>query len=98
MSEKNKRESDSKAVPFFARYLEGQLEDLSEAEMKAVGGQRGLITTQKYPSDSEDGVSIKPDWNDIPVTRKYPSDHEDSGFGDIAVTLKYPSDQEDSVG
>jgi len=96
MSEKNKRESDSKAVPFFARYLEGQLEDLSEAEMKAVGGQRGLITTQKYPSDSEDGVSIKPDWNDIPVTRKYPSDHEDSGFGDIAVTLKYPSDQEDS--
>ncbi|MGC9524001.1 MAG: microviridin/marinostatin family tricyclic proteinase inhibitor [Limnospira sp.] len=98
MSEKNKRESDSKAVPFFARYLEGQLEDLSEAEMKAVGGRRGLITTKKYPSDSEDGVGIKPIWGDIPVRRRYPSDREDSGVGDMPVTLKYPSDHEDSGG
>ena len=44
MSEQDKQELNSKAVPFFARYLEGQLEDLSEEEMKAVGGGRGLMT------------------------------------------------------
>ena len=80
MSDIDKQQS--KAVPFFARYLEGQRE-LLEEEMEATVGGRGAMT-EKYPSDAEDGGGA--------VTLKYPSDAEDGGS---AVTLKYPSDAED---
>ncbi len=76
-------------VPFFARYLEGQIaqdlsETLSEDAMETVqGGQ--VAVTEKYPSDQDE----------VAVTLKYPSDQEDGG-GDPVTTLKYPSDQEDS--
>jgi len=74
---------DSQAVPFFARFLEGQsYEDLSEEEMAAVTGGCGeIVTTLKFPSDQEEGV-----------TKKYPSDSDE-----LAVTQKYPSDGDDAV-
>ncbi|MBW4614197.1 MAG: microviridin/marinostatin family tricyclic proteinase inhibitor [Desmonostoc vinosum HA7617-LM4] len=72
---------DSQAVPFFARFLEGQsCEDMSQEEVNSVvGGCK--VTTLKYPSDNEDGG----------VTKKYPSD------SDEFVTQKYPSDGDDHV-
>lgn len=74
---------DSQAVPFFARFLEGQsYADMSEAEVSAVTGGANFVT-KKYPSDAEDGGI---------ATRKYPSD------SDEAVTQKYPSDGDDSIG
>ncbi|OLT58510.1 microviridin/marinostatin family tricyclic proteinase inhibitor [Moorena bouillonii] len=89
MSDMNNPEENSQAVPFFARYLEGQfLEDLSKEEMEAVkGGSQFPIrsVTRKYPSDRED-------W--LPVTLKFPSDREEGGGGPI-VTLKYPSDNDE---
>lgn len=83
---KNK-DLNSRAIPFFARYLEGQMsiEDVSESDAEAVkGGCRGPIETEKYPSDAED---------DFAVTMKFPSDAED----DFAVTMKFPSDTDDEI-
>lgn len=98
MSDSDKQVSNDKAVPFFARYLEGQFcEDVSEEEMETVHGgstvistpiKGGIAITLKYPSDNEDGGSG--------VTEKYPSDKEDCGGG-VAVTKKYPSDNEEYV-
>jgi hypothetical protein len=105
MSEQDKP-INSKAVPFFARYLEEQLEDLSEEEMKAIGGGKGLIMTKKYPSDQEEGGEITDKLSDVAVTLKYPSDQEDSGgvtekypsdSDEWAVTMKYPSDGDDDI-
>ncbi|NET67137.1 MAG: microviridin/marinostatin family tricyclic proteinase inhibitor [Moorea sp. SIO1G6] len=85
MSDMKNPENNPQAVPFFARYLEGQfIEDLSKEEMEAVKGgtvlppQRGITT--KYPSDRED-------W--LPVTLKFRDD--------VFVTLKYPSDNDEEV-
>jgi Serine endopeptidase inhibitors len=82
----NNKDDISKPVPFFARYLEGQLEDLSEEEMEAVVGGE-MVTTLAYPSDQEgrdDGIV---------TTKKYPSDQEDSGFTPIpgAIDFDFPS-------
>ncbi|WP_109011043.1 microviridin/marinostatin family tricyclic proteinase inhibitor [Nostoc commune] len=96
MSENKPEELNSQAVPFFARFLEGQsFEDLSDQESEGIGGgncgvtkgvtKKGkdeLFQTRKYPSDGEDGV-----------TKKHPSDDEQ-----IFVTLKFPSDNEDNGG
>ncbi|KAB8333299.1 microviridin/marinostatin family tricyclic proteinase inhibitor [Scytonema tolypothrichoides VB-61278] len=97
MSDSDKQASNDKAVPFFARYLEGQFcEDLSEEEMENVHGgsteisdaKGGIVTTLKYPSDNEEGGSV--------ITKRHPSDKDDCGGG-ISVTRKYPSDNEDAV-
>jgi hypothetical protein len=81
MSDQNKEDLNSEAVPFFARFLEGQsAEEMSEEEMEAVKGG-GDAMTMKYPSDQEDGGV---------VTRKYPSDGDD-----YDVTQKYPSDSDE---
>ncbi|NEO41737.1 MAG: microviridin/marinostatin family tricyclic proteinase inhibitor [Moorea sp. SIOASIH] len=102
MSNMDKPEENSQAVPFFARYLEGQwCEELSEEEMDDVRGGRGFPVTEKYPSDHEEGGGC--------FTDKYPSDQEDGGGGPIftkkypsdheeAMTRKYPSDHEDGGG
>lgn len=76
MSDKEKQ--NEKAVPFFARFLEGQnVAEMSEEESEAIGGgmidedpNSEIVTTLKYPSDDEDGG--------IGVTEKYPSDAEDN--------------------
>jgi len=76
MSDKEKQ--NEKAVPFFARFLEGQhVAEMSEEESEAIGGGREgedmEIVTLKFPSDDEDGG--------IDVTEKFPSDAEDNpGF------------------
>lgn len=107
MSNMDKPEENSQAVPFFARYLEGQwCEELSEEEMDDVRGGRGFAMTRKYPSDWEDSVgcftrkypSDQEEGGGGPVmTKKYPSDHEEGGGGPM-VTEKFPSDQEDGGG
>lgn len=74
MSENRKEDVNAQAVPFFARFLEGQnCEDLTDEELERVSGgqipEGELVVTQKYPSDGEEDSS--------PVTLKYPSDGED---------------------
>lgn len=74
--------NNAKVVPFFARFLEGQLDpelyqDVSEEEMETISGGK-----RKKPKPPKGG---KGDF----VTLKYPSDNEEDG---IRVTLKYPSD------
>ncbi len=73
MSDQNKEDLNSEAVPFFARFLEGQsAEEMSDEEMEAVKGG-GDAMTMKYPSDQEDGGGGGA------VTMKYPSDSEEGG-------------------
>ncbi|MEH1941825.1 MAG: microviridin/marinostatin family tricyclic proteinase inhibitor [Nostoc sp.] len=113
MSEIKPEDLNSQAVPFFARFLEGQnAEDISDEESEAISGGN-LIVTQKYPSDNEEGVVVTkkcPSDNEHGgvATRKYPSDSDehavtkkcpsDNEHGGVAVTLKYPSDNEDGSG
>jgi len=101
MSENDKPGLNSQAVPFFARYLEGQFcEDLSEEETETVQGGTTFVTL-KYPSDNEEGGTgggiitnkyrfDKDDWGGGIVTKKFPSDADE-----YAVTQKYPSDGDD---
>ena len=103
MSERD-RQTQLQAVPFFARFLEGQFcEDVSEEEMnEVIGGiasvESGIVTTLKYPSDNEDGSHG--------ITRKFDFDREGGGSGitkkhpsdsDEAFTNKYPSDGDDRL-
>ncbi|MBW4427077.1 MAG: microviridin/marinostatin family tricyclic proteinase inhibitor [Nostoc desertorum CM1-VF14] len=99
MPENKPEELNLQAVPFFARFLEGQsFEELSDKESEGISGGSCKLTkknknnkkkkdiiaeTRKYPSDQEDGV-----------TEKYPSDSDEQVF----VTLKFPSDAEDHGG
>lgn len=88
MSDKEKQGLQPEAVPFFARFLEGQgTEELSDEEMQAIAGGKKKYTTEKYPSDNDEGGDV--------TTLKYPSDSDEGG--DVMVTLKYPSDGDDSV-
>ena len=57
--------------PFFARFLEKQVLE------NVAGG--GPVMTDKYPSDSDEDVTLKyPSDNDEDVTLKYPSDSDES--------------------
>jgi Serine endopeptidase inhibitors len=88
--------SSGQDLPFFARFLEGQREEiadnkvaLTDRDSRRERGDR-LNVTRKYPSDNEDinsGGSV--------TTKKYPSDNEDSTGGGVVTTKKYPSDNED---
>ncbi|MEO1347945.1 MAG: microviridin/marinostatin family tricyclic proteinase inhibitor [Cyanobacteria bacterium J06635_15] len=63
----NKQGSKAKAVPFFARYLEGQIpQELSADDLKEISGG-GDFKTEKYPSDSDEAE-----------TQKYPSDSDEA--------------------
>lgn len=104
MSKIEKQNLKQKAVPFFARYLEGQInfiEEISEEETQAVVGggthmtpkSPSYMTTMKYPSDNEDisgGCKIG-------VTEKYPSDSDNISSSDLIkdVTAKFPSDSDE---
>lgn len=95
MSDMDKQDLKQEAVPFFARYLEGQIdfiEEISDEETQAVVGGKGV---KKLPNDKNHSSSC----GSKLVTRKYPSDNEDvSGGGGTVVTLKFPSDNEDASG
>jgi hypothetical protein len=75
MSLNEKQNLQQENVPFFARYLEQQIVELSEEEMETiVGGKKptsGMVTL-RYPND----IDICP--GPIAVTMKYPSDGDDS--------------------
>ena len=94
MSENKPEELNSQAVPFFARFLEGQnFEDLSEQESEAISGgschfttknkknKDPIVQTRKFPSDQEDGVTKKAssDSDEQFMTLKFPSDGEEHG-------------------
>jgi hypothetical protein len=65
MSDIDKQDLKQEAVPFFARYLEGQInfiEEISEEETQSVAGGTGgnkklllkvVVVTEKFPSDHE---------------------------------------------
>lgn len=89
MSEIERENLNSKAVPFFARYLEGQCEELSEEETETVSGGTVGAMTKRYPSDQVHGGGEM-------VTQAYPSDSDQVHGGGGYVTYKYPSDREDS--
>ncbi len=80
MSSDSKHDLNEVSVPFFARYLEGQIQDLSEEEMAEISGG-SMMTTLRYPSDNEDAG------DGTVVTKKYPSDHEDVGMGMTSKTV-----------
>lgn len=44
---------DKQVLPFFARYLENQAEDMSAEELDEISGGADIVT-QRYPSDSDD--------------------------------------------
>ncbi|MEH2380496.1 MAG: microviridin/marinostatin family tricyclic proteinase inhibitor [Nostoc sp.] len=82
MSEIKPEDLNSQAVPFFARFLEGQnAEDLSDQQSEVISGGCTAVT-KKYPSDSDEAG-----------TQQCPSGNEDAGV----VTLKFPSDNEDAL-
>jgi hypothetical protein len=98
-------EPETKARPFFARFLENQNRQRASSRQKA---PKDIAITLKAPSDEEDRggvdegkqvfVTLKfPSDNEDggPVTEKYPSDEEDAGCDGVVVTRKAPSDHED---
>lgn len=72
MAHNQKSNSNSGSVPFFARYLEGQIpQELSEEDLNVINGggdlrDKGDVGTDKYPSDSDEAE-----------TQKYPSDSDE---------------------
>jgi hypothetical protein len=87
--------SSGQNLPFFARFLEGQREEIADNKVALTDRRRErgdrLNVTRKYPSDSEDNTG-----GGVVTTKKYPSDSEDS-TGGVVTTNKYPSDNEDST-
>lgn len=63
--------------PFFAKFLENQISQRQTAGVK--GGDEWPMTTDKYPSDNEDGGDITYTLHDIDdyLTKKFPSDAEE---------------------
>jgi hypothetical protein len=70
-----------KKKPFFARFLDNQITEQQKARVKGGDDWPFGPTTDKYPSDNEDGGDISFPRNDIDLhdltTRKYPSDWEE---------------------
>jgi Serine endopeptidase inhibitors len=98
VSEIKPEDLNSQAVPFFARFLEGQnADDISDLESEAISGGH-IVVTHKCHSDHEHGGAVTKkypsDSDEYAVTQKYPSDGEDGG---VVMTLKFPSDNEDTL-
>lgn len=87
----------STSEPFFARYLEGQLESTTESSAE-VGERKSLaykkavkptpLMTLKFPSDSDE-LQYKPYYTSKTDVPKQP--------GGGAVTLKFPSDSDEDI-
>jgi hypothetical protein len=76
--------NNNKQKPFFAAFLENQVDE-AQAQ-KAQGGDP--YVTLKYPSDADEHITLK-----------YPSDQEDNPTTkatDLYQTMKYPSDNDES--
>lgn len=92
MSDINQQDLNSEAVPFFARYLEGQVcEELSEAEMEVVRGGDSTATTLKYPSDQEDSGGIGFPDTTIPSAQELIKNF----FGGKGLTADYLTNQDE---
>lgn len=101
-SEIQTNEIGGQDLPFFARFLEGQNEEIADSNVTLTDRRIANKTrpaledrvreTRKFPSDSEDSHG-----SGSTVTKKYPSDGEDNSGGS-SVTQKYPSDGEDNSG
>ena len=61
--------------PFFARFLEKQLDNAASVE----AGKKPPFQTLKYPSDDDEFVTLKypSDDDEWEVTLKYPSDDDE---------------------
>ena len=69
MTQNNNQNNKTSTVPFFARYLEGQVtQELTTKDLENISGGNKVppIQTDRNPSDIDD-----------PVTLKYPSDSDD---------------------
>lgn len=94
MSRKKRDEETGTSKPFFARYLEGQDTEASDAR---VGGSRTLeykkagppLQTLKFPSDGDE-LHYCPYY---PTLADIPEKHRDAKL----MTLKYPSDRDEWV-
>jgi hypothetical protein len=93
MSKRKKDEETETSKPFFARYLEGQHTEASEAK---VGGSRSLsykkaspAQTMKAPSDSDE-LLYCPYYQTL---ADIPEKYQDAKL----MTLKYPSDRDEWV-
>ncbi|MGE0079548.1 MAG: microviridin/marinostatin family tricyclic proteinase inhibitor [Bacteroidales bacterium] len=63
--------------PFFARFLENQLSNEDEQNIK--GSAKIVAVTMKAPSDDDENVTMKyPSDGDENVTLKYPSDSDEA--------------------
>ncbi|MEM7065806.1 MAG: microviridin/marinostatin family tricyclic proteinase inhibitor [Cyanobacteria bacterium P01_B01_bin.77] len=69
MTQRKNSNNNASAVPFFARYLEGQVtQKLTQADLEKIsGGNKEPIQTDRFPSDVDD-----------PITMKYPSDSDEA--------------------
>jgi len=86
-----KKKNENNRKPFFAEFLESQLDKDQARRIQGGDSDPALdqAQTNKYPSDQEDN----------PQTKKYPSDCEDDTTKpllDQAQTQKYPSDGDDN--
>lgn len=75
---------DKQVLPFFARYLESQAEDMTAEELNQVSGGAGDIVTQAYPSDGDLADSGYP-------TRKPKDPYSIGDFPNFPVNFPFPS-------
>jgi Serine endopeptidase inhibitors len=86
--------SEQKQVlPFFARYLETQAEDMTSEELDEVSGGAGDFVTQAYPSDgdaADSGYSTQKPKNpyDIGDFPTFPSNFSFPKFGNGSNYVK----------
>ena len=69
MTQSNNQNNNVSAVPFFARYLEGQVtQKLTTEDLEKISGgnKQPPVQTDRFPSDVDD-----------PITLKYPSDNDE---------------------
>jgi hypothetical protein len=72
-----KKNNEGLKKPFFAEFLENQIENDNANSVQGgiTNPQVDIAQTMKYPSDQEDGPTTK--ITDMAHTMKYPSDGDD---------------------
>lgn len=78
MSKNNVEDKSLQAVPFFARFLEGQnCEDLSEQESETISGGNAKKTKKPILYDPKINPITVISSPSLGITNKYPSDGDD---------------------